>query len=62
MSSTRNLIDAIASSDSQGIESAFNTAMAEKIAVKLDTMRQDVAKNMFNQASEAAPVETSTEA
>ena len=56
MSSTKNLIDAISTSDSQGIEFAFNTAMAEKIAVQLDTMRQNVAQNMFNQA-----VETTTE-
>lgn len=61
MSSTRNLIDAISTSDSQGIEVAFNTAMAEKIAVQLDTMRQDVARNMFNQTVEAQ-TETPTEA
>ena len=61
MSSTKNLIDAISTSDSQGIEVAFNTAMAEKIAVQLDTMRQNVASNMFNQAVEAAS-ETPTEA
>lgn len=59
--STRNLIDAISTGDSQGIESAFNVAMAEKIAVKLDTMRQEVAKNMFNQPAEVA-VETPVEA
>lgn len=59
--STRNLIDAISTGDSQGIESAFNVAMAEKIAVKLDTMRQEVAQNMFNQPAEVA-VETPVEA
>lgn len=59
--STRNLIDAISTGDSQGIESAFNVAMAEKIAVKMDAMRQEVAKNMFNQPAEVA-VETPAEA
>ncbi len=57
MSSTKNLINAIAAGDAVGIESTFNTAMAEKIAVQLDVMRQNVAQNMFKTA-EAASVET----
>lgn len=62
MSSTRDLIDAISTGDSVGIESAFNTAMAEKITVKLDTMRQEVAQNMFKApAAEAAAPESSAE-
>ena len=62
MSSTRDLIDAISTGDSVGIESAFNTAMAEKITVKLDTMRQEVAQNMFKApAAEAAAPEASAE-
>ena len=44
---TKDLIDAISTGDAMGIESAFNASMAEKISVKLDTMRQDVAQNMF---------------
>lgn len=61
MSNTRDLIDAISTGDSVGIESAFNTAMAEKITVKLDAMRQEVAQNMFKApAAETAP-ETSAE-
>ena len=47
--STRDLIDAIASGDSVAIEQAFEGAMASRIADRLDTMRQDVAKNMFNE-------------
>jgi hypothetical protein len=47
MLSTRNLIEAIAAGDAVGIEGAFNSAMAEKIAVQLDDMRQAVAQNMF---------------
>ena len=62
MSSTRDLIDAISTGDSVGIESAFNTAMAEKITVKLDTMRQEVAQNMFKApAAEAAAPEAAAE-
>lgn len=55
MSSTKDLIDAISTGDSVGIENAFNTAMAEKITVQLDAMRQDVAQGMFKgEAVEAA--------
>ena len=54
MTTTRNLIDAIASKDATAIEGAFNVAMAEKISGKLETMRQEVAQNMFNATQEAA--------
>lgn len=54
---TRNLIDAIASGDAVGIESSFNAAMAEKIAVQLDVKRQEVAQNMFKTATEATAEE-----
>jgi hypothetical protein len=47
MSTTKHLIDAIADGDAMGIESSFNAAMAEKICVQLDVMRQNVAQNMF---------------
>jgi hypothetical protein len=47
MSTTKHLIDAIADGDAMGIESSFNAAMAEKISVQLDVMRQNVAQNMF---------------
>jgi hypothetical protein len=57
MSSTKDLINAISTGDSQGIESTFNTAMAEKIAVQLDVMRQNVAQSMFKTA-DAVSVET----
>ena len=45
--STRDLIDAIESGDAVGIETAFNSAMVDKVAEKLDTMRTDMAQNMF---------------
>lgn len=48
--STKDLIDAISTGDAVGIETSFNAAMAEKISVKLDAMRQDVAQNMFKSA------------
>lgn len=44
---TMNLINAIQTGDAVEIESAFNAAMAEKVAEKLDTMRATVAQNMF---------------
>lgn len=53
---TKDLIDAIATGDATGVEAAFNVAMAEKIAVQLDTKRQEIAQNMF-----ATATETSTE-
>ena len=56
MTTTNELIQAIASGDAMGIETAFNTAMAEKIAVKLDAMRLDVAKSMFNPSEQPAQV------
>lgn len=49
--STRDLIDAIATGDSLGIEKAFESAMASRIVDRLDAMRQNVAKNMFNEAA-----------
>lgn len=49
--STRDLIDAIASGDSVAIQQSFETEMASRIAERLDTMRQDVAKNMFKEAA-----------
>jgi hypothetical protein len=57
MSSTKDLINAISTGDAIGIESTFNTAMAEKIAVQLDVMRQNVAQSMFKTA-DAVSVET----
>jgi hypothetical protein len=61
MSSTKDLINAISTGDSVGIETAFNTAMAEKITVQLDAMRQEVAQNMFKSAPMEAAPEASAE-
>lgn len=47
MSNIKSLIDAISTGDSIGTEQSFNAAMAEKISAKLDTMRQDIAQNLF---------------
>lgn len=55
--STLNLIDAISTGDSQGIESAFNAAMAEKISVQLDVMRQNVAQTMFKPQADSVAAE-----
>jgi len=45
--SVRNLINAISAGSAIDTEESFNAAMAEKISIKLDAMRQDVATNMF---------------
>jgi hypothetical protein len=45
---TYNLIQAMANGDALETEQAFGTAMAEKLAVKLDDMRTGIAQNMFN--------------
>jgi hypothetical protein len=54
---TRDLVDAIASGDAVNIETSFNAAMAEKISVKLDAMRQEVAQNMFKTPAETSQAE-----
>lgn len=46
----KDLVNAIASGDSVAIETAFNTEMASRISAKIDDMRTEVAKNMFNEA------------
>lgn len=59
MSTTKDLINAIHSKDASSIETAFGAAMAEKISGKLDVMRTNIAKNMFNVAqseTESEPV------
>lgn len=48
MTTTLELINAIAKGDASAIDSAFNASMAEKISVKLDDMRVNVAHAMFN--------------
>lgn len=45
--STLDLVKAIASGNAVDTEAAFNSVMAEKISARLDTMRQDIAQNMF---------------
>lgn len=49
----KNLISAIATGNAIDTESAFNSAMAEKISTRLDTMRQEVAQGMFKQVETA---------
>ena len=48
MTTTLELINAIASGNAVDTENAFNAAMAEKISSKLDDLRVNVAHNMFN--------------
>ena len=55
MTTTNDLIQAIASGDAMNIETAFNTAMAEKIATKLDDMRLDISQNMFSNPAAVEP-------
>jgi hypothetical protein len=55
--STLDLVSAIINKDATGIETAFNTAMAEKISARLDDMRTDVAQTMFKQEEQTAEEE-----
>ena len=55
--STLDLVSAIINKDATGIETAFNSAMAEKISTRLDDMRTDVAQTMFKQEDPEAVVE-----
>lgn len=58
-----DLIQAIDSGDSQTIDNAFNAEMAARVSSRLDTMRQDMAQNMFKeeQVSEEVVQEETTE-
>jgi hypothetical protein len=58
--STRDLIDAITSGDATGVEASFNTIMAAKVSDKIDSMRNDVAQNMFATPEELDVEETET--
>jgi hypothetical protein len=54
MEMTKNLVSALAAGDADGIEVAFNSAMAEKISARLDDMRIDMAKTMFKTPEQTA--------
>ena len=58
MTTTLELINAIHQGDAVSIENAFNSAMAEKISVKLDDMRASVASSMFNKPQQEVEPET----
>lgn len=59
----QNLVNAIAAGDALETQNAFAAAMAEKLSVKLDDMRANVAQSMFNgQESQEEVVETSVDA
>ena len=60
MTTTLELINAISNGNAVEIENAFNSAMAEKVASKLDDMRVNVAHAMFNVQTPEANVETET--
>lgn len=57
MNTTLELINAISTGDASATENAFNAAMAEKISAKLDDMRINVAKSMFNPQEEQPSVD-----
>jgi len=59
---TSALISAMVTGNAIGTENSFGAAMAEKLAGKLDTMRQDIAQNMFKSQEEVvAEVEAAAE-
>jgi len=53
----QNLVHAIQAGDALETENAFANAMAEKLSVRLDGMRQSVAQNMFSTQTDAEPTE-----
>lgn len=55
-----NLINAIQDGDATAVEASFQAAMAEKIAPRLDAMRQDVASSMFKAPEATTEVSTET--
>lgn len=59
--STLDLVSAIINKDATEIESAFNAAMAEKIAVRLDDMHANIAQNMFKEPEVIEEPSTETE-
>jgi len=61
--STRDLIDAIEAGSATEVDSAFNTVMVNKVAEKLDAMRDELAQNMFKtqQIDKEEQEETPTE-
>jgi thymidine phosphorylase len=60
MTTTLELINAISSGNAVEIEDAFNSAMAEKVASKLDDMRVNIAHAMFNAQAPEANTELET--
>lgn len=52
MSNTLELIHAIAKGNAAETEEVFNIALGEKISAKLDDMRVNIAKSMFNPVME----------
>lgn len=61
MTTTLELINAIAKGDAAATESAFNSAMAEKISAQLDDLRVNIAQNMFNAQAPEATTEVTVE-
>lgn len=59
--STRDLIDAIDAGESTSIETAFNDIMAAKVSEKLDSMRDDMAQNMFKEPESEEEYDSETE-
>jgi hypothetical protein len=52
----KQLVTAMLQKDAMATETAFQSAMAEKISDKLDDMRVQVAQNMFNAKEVETPV------
>jgi len=55
--STLDLISAIEAGDAAQIQTTFEHEISSRIADRLDVMRQQVAKNMFNQHNESVEMD-----
>jgi hypothetical protein len=47
MNTTLDLINAIDSGDTVDIEKSFEAIMSDKVSTKIDSLRQEIAQNMF---------------
>ena len=56
----KELVTAMLQKDAMATETAFQSAMAEKISAQLDDMRVQIAQNMFNAQAPEASTELET--
>ena len=58
---TKELIDTIADGNAEAIENTFQGVMSAKVGDKLDTMKKDLASNVFKSSEEQEEIAGETE-